>query len=603
MHTLNPKQQYAVQTPHKKVLILAGAGTGKTTVLTHRIFYLLQHNIKEEDILAFTFTNKAANQMKTKLETLLGKETKVILSTFHSFCYNHLRIPDFYQALGFTTPPEVILDSVKSQIIKTILHTYDKDQSTTPYVSAISKIKNNTQALEINPQDKQLLNQVYQDYNKALKQSNTLDFDDMIPLFLEAIRKNDDLLQMTQYPYILVDECQDINPIQYDLIQTLSQTHQNIYMVGDEDQLIYSFRSSNLSLLKSFQTIADETIILTQNYRSTKSILTLSNRLISNNKNRTPKNLISTIESNIQPIYKRYTSTIEEAKDIINTILSLKEPYEDIAILYRNNNQSYPIEKELKEHNIPYTIYGSKPFFETKEIKIILYTYRFLFNPNNEIALTIIYPSFIRLEFYIYQQFLKSPLKPTLLEKLKEYPNPNLNKLGHTLSHLKEQLEAGKDIYMEILEALNYITYLKETHQQKPQYERLMSFKQMLEQESNLESYFNSLILNEDSPKEKGVSLLTLHKAKGLEYNTVFLISCNEGIIPSPKDRNEKLEEERRLMYVGITRAKERLYLSYSLTHFQNGRILYLKPSPFLLETKEEKENLQTYFGNHPYHK
>lgn len=156
---------------------------------------------------------------------------------------------------------------------------------------------------------------------------------------------------------------------------------------------------------------------------------------------------------------------------------------------------------------------------------------------------------------------------------------------------------------MEILEALNYIIYLKETNQQKPQYERLMSFKQMLEQESNLETYFNSIILNEDTPKEKGVSLLTLHKAKGLEYDTVFLISCNEGIIPSPKDRNEKLEEERRLFYVGITRAKERLYLSYSLTHFQNGRILYLKPSPFLLETKEEIENLQTYFGNHPYHK
>ncbi|MDE6946046.1 MAG: ATP-dependent helicase [Anaeroplasmataceae bacterium] len=603
MHTLNPKQQYAVQTPHKKVLILAGAGTGKTTVLTHRIFYLLQHNMKEEDILAFTFTNKAANQMKTKLETLLGKETKVILSTFHSFCYNHLLIPDFYQALGFTKPPEVILDSVKSQIIKTILHTYDKDQSTTPYVSAISKIKNNTQALEINPQDKQLLHQVYQDYNKALKQSNTLDFDDMIPLFLEAIRKNDDLLQMVQYPYILVDECQDINPIQYDLIQTLSQTHQNIYMVGDEDQLIYSFRSSNLSLFKTFHQQADITIILNQNYRSTQNILTLSNRLISNNKNRTPKTLISTKESQIQPIYNSYTSTLEEAKGITQIIKTLKVPLEDIAILYRNNNQSYPIEKELKEHNIPYTLYGSKPFFETKEIKIILYTYRFLFNPNNEIALRIIYPSFIQLEFYIYQQFLKSPPKPTLLEKLKTYSNSNLNKLGHTLSHLKEQLEAGKDIYMEILEALNYITYLKETHQQKPQYERLMSFKQMLEQSQNLEAYFNSIILNEDSPKEKGISLLTLHKAKGLEYNTVFLISCNEGIIPSPKNRNEKLEEERRLMYVGITRAKERLYLSYSLTHFQNGRILYLKPSPFLLETKEEMEDLQTYFGNHPYHK
>lgn len=245
----------------------------------------------------------------------------------------------------------------------------------------------------------------------------------MIPLFLEAIHKNNTLLQMTQYPYILVDECQDINPIQYDLIQTLSQTHQNIYMVGDEDQLIYSFRSSNLSLFKTFQQQAI-TIILNQNYRSTRNILTLSNRLISNNKNRTPKTLISTKESQIQPIYNSYASTLEEAKDITQSIQTLKVPLEDIAILYRNNNQSYPIEKELKEHNIPYTFYGSKPFFETKEIKIILYTYRFLFNLNNEIALTIIYPAFIQLEFYIYQQFLKSPPKQTLLEKLKEYLTP-----------------------------------------------------------------------------------------------------------------------------------------------------------------------------------
>ncbi len=603
MNTPNSKQQYAVKTPHKKVLIMAGAGTGKTTVLTHRILYLIENNIKEQDIAAFTFTNKAANQMKSRLEHLLDRETKVILSTFHSFCYNHLLIPDFYQTLGFTKPPEVILDSVKSQTIKTILHSYDKDQSTTPYVSAISKIKNNTEPIEIKPEDRPLLNQVYQDYNQTLRKSNTLDFDDMVPLFLEAIKKNSSLLQMTQYTYILVDECQDINQIQYELIKTLSQAYQNIYMVGDEDQLIYSFRSSNIKILKSFQEEADETIILNQTYRSTKSILNLSNRLITHNKNRTPKELYSTLESNIKPIYKSYTSTLEEAKDIAQIIQSLKEPYEDIAILYRNNSQSYPIEKELAENHIPYTVYGAKPFFENKEIKIILYTYRFLFNHNNEIALRIIYPAFIQLEFYEYQSFLNYPTKTTLLEKLKEYPNPNLNKLGHILTILKNHLEEGQNIFMEILEALNYMKYLKETNQQKPQFGRLMAFKEMIEQESNLEAYFNSFILEEEQLHPKGVSLLTLHKAKGLEYNTVFLISCNEGILPSTKDRNEKLEEQRRLFYVGITRAKQRLYLSYSLIHFINGRILYLKQSPFLLETKPENQSILDYFGNQPYHK
>lgn len=582
---------------------MAGAGTGKTTVLTHRILYLIQNNIKEQDIAAFTFTNKAAREMKSRLEHLLGRETKVILSTFHSFCYNHLLIPDFYQTLGFTKPPEVILDSVKSQIIKTILHSYDKEQSTTPYIRAISKIKNNTEPTEIKSEDRPLLNQVYQDYNQTLRKSNTLDFDDMVPLFLEAIKKNSHLLQMTQYPYILVDECQDINQIQYELIKTLSQTYQNIYMVGDEDQLIYSFRSSNITILKTFQEEADETIILNPNYRSTKSILNLSNRLITHNKDRTPKELYSTLESNIKPIYKSYTSTLEEAKDIAQIIQSLKEPYEDIAILYRNNDQSYPIEKELAELHIPYTVYGAKPFFENKEIKMILYTYRFLYNLNNEIALRIIYPAFIQLEFYEYQSFLNYPTKTTLLEKLKEYPNPNLNKLGNSLTILKNHLEEGQTIFMEILEALNYIKYLKETNQQKPQFGRLMAFKEMIEQESNLESYFNSFILEEERLHPKGVSLLTLHKAKGLEYNTVFLISCNEGILPSTKDRNEKLEEQRRLFYVGITRAKQRLYLSYSLIHFINGRILYLKQSPFLLETKPENQSILDYFGNYPYHK
>ena len=319
MTTLNSQQQIAVTTSHKKVFVLAGAGTGKTTVLTHRILYLLQPQIKEEDIVAFTFTNKAARQMKSKLESLLQKETKVILSTFHSFCYNHLLIPEFYQALGYTKPPEVLLESAKNQLIKNILHTYDKNQSSTPYVSAISKIKNQTETLEIGVQDRGLLNQIYQEYQNALLQSNSLDFDDMIPKFLEALKCNKELFIQTQYPYVLVDECQDINPIQYRFLEALTNQHQNLYMVGDEDQLIYSFRNSSLELLKQFHQQA-EVIILNQNYRSTTQILALANTLISHNTNRIKKELYSLQESNILPIYTAYTTTYEETRTITQLI-------------------------------------------------------------------------------------------------------------------------------------------------------------------------------------------------------------------------------------------------------------------------------------------
>ena len=218
------------------------------------------------------------------------------------------------------------------------------------------------------------------------------------------------------------------------------------------------------------------------------------------------------------------------------------------------------------------------------------------------LSLQMLYPAFIRLEFYEYQNFIKSPTTANLLEKLLSYSNLKLNQLGKTLEELKQQFDQGKPIFMEILEKLNYIQYLKDSNQQY-KYDRLMAFKEMLEQEKNLETFFNHHILENEPTTPKGVTLMTIHKSKGLEFNTVFVISCNEGILPSPKDRNERLEEQRRLFYVAITRAKQRLYLSYSLTHFSKGKIFYLKPSCFLMETKQHTKELQDYFGNYTYHK
>ena len=394
LNKLNPMQQKAVFTNKNKVLVMSGAGAGKTRVLTNRIAYLISQGVSESEIVAFTFTNKAAREMKSRLNLLLGKETSAFIGTFHSFCYQSIKELGNYTKLGFKKSPEIISEYDKGKLIKELLSKYNKDYSNQEFVSSISKIKNGVKP-NLSTNDQYILNAVYQEYQARLKESSMIDFDDMVPLFLKLMEIDKEYFtNVCSFKYVLVDECQDTNKIQYNLIQKVSELYHNIFMVGDEDQLIYSFRSSDIEILKDFETKADEIIILNENYRCNKEIIKLANKLISNNKTRLNKELVSNIEPKRKVIFKEFDSAYLEAVDVVNKIKMLhldKEEYKDMAILYRNNVQMYTLEKVLTKEKIPYTVYGGKPFFEYADIRIIINMYRFIYNPYNLIAFEDVY--------------------------------------------------------------------------------------------------------------------------------------------------------------------------------------------------------------------
>lgn len=603
---LNENQKHAITSTKQKILVMAGAGSGKTTVLTMRIKHLITQGISPSEICAFTFTNKAARQMEFKLTDLTQLPT---ISTFHSFCYNWIVNPEFYSLLHFTKPPTLISDADKSISISKILNELNPTVSPTPFVQAISKLKNKGIVEGMKEEDHLLLNQVYQQYQRLLRKSNAIDFDDMIPLFISLFHQSKLVQELSSVKYLLIDECQDINPIQYELIQLLSKKYQHVFMVGDEDQLIYSFRNSTLSLLKDFQATCDEVIILNQNYRCNQEILKKANQLIAYNTNRLPKNLISTIPPLDKIHYQNFDTTKEEAAFIATTIqsfLSNGTLAKDIAVLYRNNAQTYVLEKELQALHIPYQLYGGKPFFEYKEIRSILNTYRLLWNPRNEIAFGSIYNVNQRIEYYQYKEFMRDYYNQTknLIEFASNYPR--FEQLGEALLTLQTRLIQKEDIFQSLLDLLNYTKYLKQSPQQSLEFQRLIALKEMIEHldNSNLEDSFNQMLLeNINETNRHSISLLTIHKAKGLEFDTVFLMGMNEGILPSITESIQALEEERRLCYVAITRAKQRLYLSSSTIHYQYGIIQKLKPSSFLIEAGIDITSPYTFFGNYWYNK
>lgn len=603
---LNENQKQAITSTKPKIFVMAGAGSGKTTVLTERIKHLITLGISPNDICAFTFTNKAAKQMEFKLTTLPNLPT---ISTFHSYCYSWIVNHEFFPLLDFTKQPTLISEIDKGKILSQILKDNHITYYNLPFVQAISKIKNKGKVEIIREEDSLILNQVYQQYQSILRKSNAIDFDDMIPLFIELYHKSKLVEELSQVKYLLVDECQDTNPVQYELINLLSSKYQNIFMVGDEDQLIYSFRNSNLAILKDFQNTCDEVIILNQNYRCNQEILTKANQLISHNTNRLSKNLISTISSLHQIQYHDFDTTKEEAIFVATTIqelLSKGTQPKDIAVLYRNNAQSYVLEKELQALHIPYQLYGGKPFFEYKEIRSILHTYRLLFNPRNEIAFGSIYNTNQKIEYYQYKQFMKDYQNQTknLIEYASTYPR--FEQLGQALLKLQNKFDKKEDIFQDLLELLYYTKYLKHSNQQSQEYQRIIALKEMINslETINLEDSFNQMLLdNQTEVFKQTISLLTIHKAKGLEFDTIFLIGANEGILPSPTQTIEALEEERRLCYVALTRAKQRLYLSSSSIHYSNGNIQKLKPSSFLIEAGIATTTLYTFFGNYWYNK
>ena len=580
LEELNDNQFLAVTTNHKKVLVIAGAGSGKTKVLSSRIRYLLENGVSPENITAFTFTNKAIEELKSRLKSYFFTNAY----TFHSYCYNKIRY--YYNELGFKQAPNLLDEDTIKEILKDILKSNNINMNYKYFLSYISKRKSGAIINNLTTEESILCNKVYYLLQEKLNNVNYISFDDMVPLFLNNIdnlKDKDSIYEENKY--ILVDECQDINNIQYQLILKLSSKYKNIFMVGDNDQMIYSFRESNIEILNDYMNKIDQKIILNQNYRSSKNILNIANNLISHNKQRLDKNLYSNIEPKAQILCTTYKSVSEEAYATILKIKHLHDnlnyDYKDIAILYRNNNQSTQIEYELKNNNIPFTTYGDKPFYNYKSVKKIISFYRLLNNLDDEIS----FREILLIDEYLYIKFYKEYKLQSLsiIEYGTTYSNNKINELSNKILELvKHKNEYTKSEFFD--EVVNTINYSFNNND----YEKIYEFKNIILSTENSElEIINNLYLDNTNKESKGVNLLTIHKSKGLEFKCVILIGLNNGILPSELDKN--IDEERRICYVAITRAKEVLYLSSSRENYFQGKRKVLNPSSFILEMKYKK--------------
>lgn len=596
LETLNDKQKQAVL-EKGNVLVIAGAGTGKTRVLTSRIAYYIKQGINQENIFAFTFTNKAASEMKSRLAKLLNNVPRCNISTFHSFFFQELNMNALL--IGFEYPISIIDSDDKLKIIRKIIEEENLDLKDSEVLRYISNIKNHIINDYKNLEESISVGLVFNRLQEELKKINRMDFDDILYYYDKLIDSDPEYLQeeREEFKYVLIDESQDMNQIQYEIISKLCKKSKSLFLVGDQDQCIYAFRGSNLEIINRFLLdFKAKTIILEENYRSTKNILESANKLIKFNNLRIDKNLFtSNEEDNHKIFYRGFHTSHEEANYIANLVVRLKEvgyQDKDICILYRNNMISNPIEKELIKKNLSFTTYGSYPFFMHKEIKSLINHYRFCFNPNDDLALEMI---------------INYPVKRLTEKELQDVKTDSQNKriplyvalktikldVYTQLTELKNLFEnlTPKEFISLLLNRLNLIGYLSKEKNPKNKITRVLEFKTYMEEipEANhieeTKNLINNIYLQNTKEKQKDtISLMTIHQAKGLEFKAVILCGCNQGILPSSKSIDINNEEERRLFYVAITRAKERLFLTSSQRRFMNGKFNFYSPSNFLLE-------------------
>ena len=626
---LNEQQKRAVLYNQGPLLILAGAGSGKTRVLTMKIAYLVQEeHVSPYSILAITFTNKAAREMKERISFLIGEDTKKMqVSTFHSFGLRILR--ENAEKLGYTSNFSIMDSDDSLTIVKKILKELNYD----PKMYNPRAIKNKISSCKneiVSPDDyekfavsefEKVVLEVYHKYEKKLSLNNAVDFDDLLILPIRLFKENPEVLQKYQerYQYILIDEYQDTNEAQYILSKMISAKYRNICCVGDNDQAIYSFRGANYKNILNFEKDYKdaEVIKLEQNYRSTKIILKAANSVIRNNKARKEKNLVSNKEDGEKiKVYRAYDGN-DENHYVATTIKKLHEKgkrYEDIAILYRTNAQSRTIEEELLKEGIPHHVVGGVSFYARREIKDLLAYLRLIHNHHDNISLERVINVPKRgiglktIEDLNAQADLKNtsifdvidsgkPLafKNIILDLTKVQEEVTLTELIDKVleaTGMKQELESEKSLDAEVrLENLEEFKSITRAFEER---EGLVSLEDFL--------YEVSLVTdkNEYDSIEGQVSLMTVHSVKGLEYDIVLVIGMEEGLFPHLNallDNNE-LEEERRLCYVAITRAKEELYLVCA-----RRRVLFGKDQvnpvsrfineidPDLLETTHMEEN------------
>ena len=640
LNGLNPAQRLAVTTLEGPLLIMAGAGSGKTKVLTCRIANLLAHDVPPYSILAITFTNKAAVEMRERVDRFIGDRAKdVWLSTFHSFCAKFLRRE--IEATGIYNRNFVIYDSSDSQnVVKTCLKELnldDKQFSPNGVQAAISNAKN--QLMGPSAFERQAggfyekkIAEIYRLYVKKLRANNALDFDDLLLVSVAILEEHEDIRTKYQrrFRYILVDEYQDTNGAQYQLTKILAAGYKNICVVGDADQSIYSWRGADIRNIMDFEKDYPDakSIKLEQNYRSTKTILAAANAVIANNSNRRPKNLWTDNADGEKITTYLANDERDEANFIANTIMKQKTiynaDYSDIAILYRTNAQSRVIEDGFMRAGIPYTMVGGLKFYDRKEIKDAIAYLRVIFNPMDTVSLLRIInvpkrglggASLTKLSNYAAER--EMPLFDVISnpEELDNVPGITARvkkPLGVFSAFIFEMmgcLDVMKlpDFLEKILKESGYIDELEA--EKKPENEsRLENLKEFIgvakdfersEENSSLDEFLSHISLISDidtaDTDDDRVTLMTLHAAKGLEFPTVFMAGMEEGLFPHSRSimDPDQMEEERRTCYVGITRAQRKLYMTYARSRTIYGRSTSYEPSRFLDEIPEEyKEQL-----------
>lgn len=615
---LNVNQEKAATIFNGPVMVFAGAGSGKTRTLTYRVANMIESGIPAYNILAITFTNKATNEMKDRLSGLVGAQIKfATISTFHSLCARILR--QDIDVLGYKKNFEIIDEEDQLKIITDALEqaNIDKKRFTPKHMRKMINYNKCFNLKPISPIEKKLFDK----YEELMKEMNLLDFEDLLIKTYELFKYHSDVLEKyrMKYQYILVDEFQDTNLIQYKIVRLLSLVHRNIFVVGDDDQSIYSFRGTNYENMQLFKKDFPEhqLIILDQNYRSTQTILDGSNRLISNNKNRENKSLFSKRQGTKTDVM---VSSLLDEKDevdfVINQIKTLVKKenleYKDFAILYRSSVISRNFELGMISNNIPYRIFGGISYLRRKEIKDIIAYLKLIIDNNDVMSFRRIVNEPSRgIGLKTVQDLLdiKRQYNLSIFEAIEAFKSKSatkysvLLKFKNMIIDFKNKLNelTLTELFEEILIQTNYFSIYEDDENAEERKENLMEFKSILStienngeiatNEEKLISAFDEAILSDDKlqnqrQSDNGVTLSTVHSVKGLEFDTVFVVAFEQGVFPTyiSNIENEDKEEERRIAYVAVTRAKNRLYLTTTKRRLLYGQTTRNRPSIFLLE-------------------
>ena len=641
LNGMNDRQAEAVQTTEGPLLIMAGAGSGKTRVLTHRIAYLIDEKmVNPWNILAITFTNKAAREMKERAAALNPATQDCLIATFHSMCVRILRREADH--IGYNRNFTIVDPGEQRTLMKRILKNLNLDPkkwNERAILGTISNAKNDlidevAYAKMAGDMYTEIVAKCYTAYQKELRQSEAMDFDDLIMLTLRLFDQNPDVLTYYQqrYQYIHVDEYQDTNHAQYQLVKLLASRFKNICVVGDADQSIYGWRGADMQNILDFEKDYPEAkvVLLEENYRSTKTILQAANEVIRNNRNRRPKNLWTQNEDGEEIVYYRANDEQDEALFVARTIDQLsREGYShrDFAVLYRTNAQSRTVEEALLKANIPYTMVGGTKFYSRKEIRDVISYLNLIANPSDNIS---------------YERVVNEPKRgvgPGTVDKIRDFAASQEISLLDASANIMLSPVKGKaaqavyefaNLILDLRDRLDdySVTELVELVLKKTGYSAALAAQATLESQARIENieeflsvtknfdenpdnptdetgldklsrFLNDLALIADTDdgdtESSEVTLMTLHAAKGLEFPVVFLVGMEENVFPLSRasEDEDELEEERRLAYVGITRAEKILYLTNANSRLLYGRTNYNQPTRFLREISSDLLNYQ----------